>query len=139
MKPGARPAAAPGAPPAGRPRGALALLAMLALAKLALGAAPQPSPPPAGPHDATAHERFAGVERWSRIFDDPQRDEWQKPKELVAALGLLPGNIVADPVHQKLYAATLSGAQAIVSSCDANGQNCEEHTAGTGKGDLANG
>ncbi|OLC55119.1 MAG: hypothetical protein AUH92_02760 [Acidobacteria bacterium 13_1_40CM_4_69_4] len=68
-------------------------LALALLAALAIGAAPQP---PEGPHDATAHERFTGVEKWVRVFDDPKRDEWQKPKELVAALGLAPGSIVAD-------------------------------------------
>jgi ubiquinone/menaquinone biosynthesis C-methylase UbiE len=48
------------------------------------------------PHDATSHEPFKGVEKWERIFDDPKRDEWQKPQEVVDALGLKPGQIVAD-------------------------------------------
>jgi len=48
------------------------------------------------PHDATSHEPFKGVEKWTRIFDDPKRDEWQKPQEVVLALGLKPGQIVAD-------------------------------------------
>ena len=48
------------------------------------------------PHDAPVHHPFTGVEKWTRIFDDPKRDEWQKPQEVVAALGLKPGQIVAD-------------------------------------------
>ena len=51
---------------------------------------------PASPHDATSHEPFKGIEKWERIFDDPKRDEWQKPQQVVEALGLRPGNIVAD-------------------------------------------
>lgn len=39
---------------------------------------------------------FADVEQWRRVFDDPARDAWQKPRELVAALGLRPGMWVAD-------------------------------------------
>jgi predicted methyltransferase len=39
---------------------------------------------------------FADVEQWRRVFDDPARDAWQKPGELVAALGLRPGMWVAD-------------------------------------------
>jgi predicted methyltransferase len=49
-----------------------------------------------GPHDATAHHPFTGVEKWVGIFDDPKRDEWQKPQQVVDALGLKPGQIVAD-------------------------------------------
>ncbi|MFN2545663.1 MAG: sialidase family protein [Actinomycetota bacterium] len=49
-----------------------------------------------------------------------------------------PGNIAADPVNRKLYAATISGGNAVISVCDLNGQNCEEHVAGSGKGSLAN-
>jgi predicted methyltransferase len=52
----------------------------------------------AAPFAATpgsAHD-FADVEQWRRVFDDPQRDAWQKPRELVAALELRPGMWVAD-------------------------------------------
>ena len=30
------------------------------------------------------------------MFDDPARDEWQKPKEVVAIMGIQPGQTVAD-------------------------------------------
>lgn len=48
------------------------------------------------PHDATSRHRFDDAEKWSGIFDDPARDAWQKPDEVVAALSLKPGMIVAD-------------------------------------------
>lgn len=46
--------------------------------------------------DATSRHDFADVPYWSSVFDDPARDTWQKPKELVAALGLRRGSVVAD-------------------------------------------
>lgn len=46
--------------------------------------------------DATSHRSFADVEHWSSVFDDPKRAAWQKPAELVAALGLRTGMTVAD-------------------------------------------
>jgi SAM-dependent methyltransferase len=43
------------------------------------------------------HEhRFKDAERWSRIFDDPARDAWQKPDEVIRALGLAADALVAD-------------------------------------------
>jgi predicted methyltransferase len=45
---------------------------------------------------ATSHRRFDDVEHWVRVFDDPARAAWQKPAEVVAALGLEPGMVVAD-------------------------------------------
>jgi ubiquinone/menaquinone biosynthesis C-methylase UbiE len=51
----------------------------------------------AGPsHDATSHRRFDDPTYWSSVFDDPARAAWQKPDEVVAALGLRPGQCVAD-------------------------------------------
>jgi len=46
--------------------------------------------------DATTHHAFDDVEHWVRVFDDPKRAAWQKPRELVAALGLTAGMRVAD-------------------------------------------
>lgn len=73
------------------------LLAAAALAGL-LGAAPVPpaAPPETRPHDATAHHPFDDAEKWSKVFDDPERDAWQKPEEVVVALGARPGMTVAD-------------------------------------------
>jgi SAM-dependent methyltransferase len=46
-------------------------------------------------HDESP-ERFADAAAWSKVFDDPKRDAWQKPDELVRELGLKPDDIVAD-------------------------------------------
>jgi len=46
--------------------------------------------------DATTHQPFDDVEYWRKVFDDPARDQWQKPHELVKALGVRPGMVVAD-------------------------------------------
>ncbi|MBX2804193.1 MAG: methyltransferase domain-containing protein [Myxococcales bacterium] len=45
---------------------------------------------------ATVHHRFDDPEHWSKVFDDPARDAWQKPAELVAALEISAGQTVAD-------------------------------------------
>ncbi len=45
---------------------------------------------------ATSHRSFADVAKWSSVFDDPKRAEWQKPAEMVAALNLKRGQTVAD-------------------------------------------
>jgi ubiquinone/menaquinone biosynthesis C-methylase UbiE len=50
-----------------------------------------------GDHHAMDHgHSFADVEKWAAIFDSPERDAWQKPAELVAALEIAPGSTVAD-------------------------------------------
>ena len=47
-------------------------------------------------HDATSRRSFANVEHWVRVFDDPERDAWQKPHELIEALEIQPASRVAD-------------------------------------------
>jgi ubiquinone/menaquinone biosynthesis C-methylase UbiE len=60
-------------------------------------AAPAPTAAPAhAPFEATSRHPFDDVKQWVSVFDDPARDAWQKPQELVAALGLRPGMTVAD-------------------------------------------
>lgn len=49
-----------------------------------------------GSDDATARHAFDDVEHWAKVFDDPARDAWQKPREVVAALALRPGATVVD-------------------------------------------
>lgn len=44
----------------------------------------------------THHPRFDNPELWAKSFDDPERAKWQKPDEVIAALGLRPGDKVAD-------------------------------------------
>ncbi|MFT4570115.1 MAG: ubiquinone/menaquinone biosynthesis C-methylase UbiE [Hyphomicrobiaceae bacterium] len=46
--------------------------------------------------EPTSHRRFDDPERWSKIFDDPARDDWQQPRRLLAALGIREGQKVAD-------------------------------------------
>jgi len=42
------------------------------------------------------HRSWGDVEHWAEVFDDPARDEWQKPISLVGFLGVEPGQTVAD-------------------------------------------
>lgn len=47
----------------------------------------------------TAHTRehsFSGAEHWAKVFDDPARDAWQKPHEVITALSPAPDAAVAD-------------------------------------------
>ena len=46
------------------------------------------------PH--THSHSFRDAEKWSRIFDDPKRDDWQKPHEVIQALALASDAAVAD-------------------------------------------
>ena len=79
------------------PRIAASVGAMLLVASLACADEHAAHAAPAhGAHDATARHSFDDVEHWSRVFDDPARDAWQKPAEVVAALALAPGATVAD-------------------------------------------
>ena len=45
---------------------------------------------------ATHRHSFGGAEHWARVFDDPARDEWQKPHQVIQALNLARSAIVAD-------------------------------------------
>jgi len=44
----------------------------------------------------THQHSFGDAQQWSHYFDDPKRDEWQKPHEVIRALGLAPNSVVAD-------------------------------------------
>ncbi len=46
------------------------------------------------PH--THEHSFSGAEHWAHVFDDPNRDEWQKPHEVIHSLNLAPNAKVAD-------------------------------------------
>lgn len=39
---------------------------------------------------------FAGAAHWAKVFDDPARDQWQKPHQVIQALSLKPDAVVAD-------------------------------------------
>jgi predicted methyltransferase len=65
------------------------LLLVAALALLpAMRAAAQ------SPH--THQHSFGDAEKWAHVFDDPRRDEWQRPHEVIQALALEPDALVAD-------------------------------------------
>ncbi|HYY61580.1 MAG TPA: class I SAM-dependent methyltransferase, partial [Burkholderiales bacterium] len=63
----------------------LALLAVATLAGTACAQAP-----------ATHQHQFGDAARWTPIFDDPRRDAWQKPHEVIQTLALKPDAVVAD-------------------------------------------
>jgi predicted methyltransferase len=46
------------------------------------------------PH--THQHSFGDAEKWSQVFDDPKRDAWQKPHEVIQALALKPDAVIAD-------------------------------------------
>ncbi len=49
---------------------------------------------PQAPH--THQHHFKDAEKWAHVFDDPKRDAWQKPHEVIQALKLPPDAVVAD-------------------------------------------
>ena len=46
------------------------------------------------PH--THQHSFGDAEKWAKVFDDPERDAWQKPHEVIQALELDPDAVIAD-------------------------------------------
>lgn len=64
------------------------LLILLLVSMMAASAAAQ------SPH---GHQHsFDNAEKWAEVFDDPKRDAWQKPHEVIQALALKPDAVVAD-------------------------------------------
>jgi predicted methyltransferase len=54
-------------------------------------------PGPAAAQSPQTHQHsFGDAEKWAQIFDDPKRDAWQKPHEVIQALALKPDAVVAD-------------------------------------------
>jgi predicted methyltransferase len=45
---------------------------------------------------STHQHTFSGAEHWAHVFDDPKRDEWQKPHEVIQALKLNPDAVIGD-------------------------------------------
>jgi SAM-dependent methyltransferase len=46
------------------------------------------------PH--THRHSFGDAQKWSKIFDDPKRDAWQKPHDVIQALALQADTVIAD-------------------------------------------
>jgi predicted methyltransferase len=55
-----------------------------------------PAAPAAAQTPHTHDHSFSGAEHWAKVFDDPKRDAWQKPHEVIQALKLKPDAVVAD-------------------------------------------
>ena len=62
---------------------------LLALSLLAAATAAAQSP-------HTHRHSFGDAEKWAHVFDDPERDAWQKPHQVIEALGLRPDAVIAD-------------------------------------------
>lgn len=46
------------------------------------------------PH--THDHSFGDAQKWAKVFDDPKRDAWQKPHEVIQALKLNSDSVIAD-------------------------------------------
>lgn len=68
---------------------------IVTLVALPMSAPAQQKPQTGKPMDHMQH-RFDDAERWAKSFDDPARDAWQMPDRVIAAIGLQPGQSVAD-------------------------------------------
>ncbi len=60
------------------------------------GAGQHPMSGPAMQGMPDMHHSFGDAEEWAKRFDDPQRDAWQKPDQVLDALQLAPTALVAD-------------------------------------------
>lgn len=47
-------------------------------------------------HQGGHHHDFKGAEAWAARFNDPSRDAWQRPGDVVALMEIAPGMTVAD-------------------------------------------
>ena len=54
------------------------------------------APPAVAQSPHTHQHRFDDAAKWAKVFDDPQRDAWQKPHDVISALALKPDAVVAD-------------------------------------------
>jgi SAM-dependent methyltransferase len=64
---------------------------------LALSAGVASVAAPAAAQSPHTHQHsFGNAAQWAHVFDDPKRDEWQKPHEVIQALALKPDAVIAD-------------------------------------------
>ncbi len=45
---------------------------------------------------SATQQRFDDIDLWVKMFEDPERDQWQRPAEVVKAMKLNAGDVVAD-------------------------------------------
>jgi predicted methyltransferase len=69
---------------------------VLAVTCTAAIAAAASAVPAAAQSPRTHQHSFSGAQKWAQVFDDPQRDAWQKPHQVIEALELAPDSAVAD-------------------------------------------
>ena len=62
----------------------------------ALGAVLACAAPALAQSPADHQHGFGDAEKWAKVFDDPERDAWQKPHAVIGALKLAPDAAVAD-------------------------------------------
>jgi ubiquinone/menaquinone biosynthesis C-methylase UbiE len=74
----------------------LAVTLSTAVLALSLGCAGLVSGPAHAQSPHTHQHSFGGAERWAEVFDDPSRDAWQKPHQVIESLALKPDAAVAD-------------------------------------------
>lgn len=75
----------------------LFLVAVAALGgSAAADEAPRHEPGKGGHHGGPLVHRFEDPARWAKEFDDPARDAWQKPAELMKVMQVMPGMTVVD-------------------------------------------
>ncbi len=73
------------------------LLAFALPALVATPRTPQAQTPDSRHHSiGDAGHSFGNAEKWASVLDNPERDTWQKPHEVIQALALKPDAIVAD-------------------------------------------
>jgi len=62
---------------------------------------------PAAAQSPHTHDHsFGDAQKWAQVFDDPKRDAWQKPHEVIQALALKPDAVVVDIGSGTGYFAT---------------------------------
>ncbi len=74
----------------------ITLAGLVAAMASTIVAAQHQAPAQGGPAPDHMERSFADAEQYAKSFDDPARDAWQMPDRVIAALGLKPGQSVAD-------------------------------------------
>mgnify|MGYP001182941026 CR=1 FL=1 len=46
-------------------------------------------------HQSNKHS-FSDAERWAKMFENPERDEWQQPDFVIQAIGIQPDAVIVD-------------------------------------------
>jgi predicted methyltransferase len=76
----------------------MVLAALLVVLGPGCGGSPPPPAEAAHGHDHHDHDphRFEHADEWAKKFDDPSRDAWQRPADVIEAMKLGSGMAVAD-------------------------------------------